>query len=59
MAYQMEGLNWLYYQWFKRKIVILADEMGLGKTIQVIDFLAALKQLHGRWPFLTVFKRSS
>ena len=59
MAYQMEGLNWLYYQWFKKKNAILADEMGLGKTIQVIGFLAALKQLHSCWPFLVVVPNST
>ena len=59
MSYQMEGLNWLYYQWFKKKNAILADEMGLGKTIQVIGFLAALKQLHGCWPFLVVVPNST
>lgn len=42
MDYQMEGLNWLYYQWYRRSNGILADEMGLGKTIQVIGFLATL-----------------
>lgn len=59
MAYQMEGLNWLYYQWVKKKNAILADEMGLGKTIQVIGFLAALKQTHGCWPFLVVVPNST
>lgn len=59
MAYQMEGLNWLYYQWYKKKNAILADEMGLGKTIQVIGFMAALKQVHGCWPFLVVVPNST
>lgn len=59
MAYQLEGLNWLYYQWFIKKNAILADEMGLGKTIQVIGFLAALKHLHGCWPFLVVVPNST
>ena len=59
MAYQLEGLNWLYYQWFKKTNAILADEMGLGKTIQVIGFLAALKELHGCWPFLVVVPNST
>ena len=59
MAYQMEGLNWLYYQWFQKKNAILADEMGLGKTIQVIGFLAALKQVHACWPFLVVVPNST
>ena len=53
MKYQLDGLNWLYYQWHEQHNVILADEMGLGKTIQVIGFLATL-QLHGCWPFLIV-----
>ena len=59
MSYQMEGLNWLYYQWYKKTNAILADEMGLGKTIQVVGFLAALKQLHGCWPFLVVVPNST
>ena len=59
MAYQMEGLNWLYYQWHKRQNAILADEMGLGKTIQIIGFLAAMKQVHKCWPFLIVVPNST
>ncbi|KAL2051915.1 hypothetical protein ABVK25_007830 [Lepraria finkii] len=59
MGYQMDGLNWLYYQWYKQQNAILADEMGLGKTIQVIGFLAALKQVHGCWPFLVVVPNST
>ena len=58
MAYQLEGLNWLYYQWHKQQNAILADEMGLGKTIQVIGFLSTLK-LHGCWPFLIVVPNST
>ena len=42
MAYQLEGLNWLLYNFHQQKNVVLADEMGLGKTIQVIATLAAL-----------------
>jgi chromodomain-helicase-DNA-binding protein 4 len=38
---------------------ILADEMGLGKTIQVIGLLAALKEIHGCWPFLVVVPNST
>ncbi|KAG8891809.1 hypothetical protein FRB99_003344, partial [Tulasnella sp. 403] len=41
--YQMIGLNWLNLLWSKKMSCILADEMGLGKTIQVIAFLAHLK----------------
>jgi chromodomain-helicase-DNA-binding protein 4 len=42
MAYQMEGLNWLLYNFHQKKNVILADEMGLGKTIQIIALMASL-----------------
>lgn len=42
MPYQMEGLNWLLYNFHQQKNVILADEMGLGKTIQIISLLASL-----------------
>ena len=59
MPYQLEGLNWIYYQWFKQNNAILADEMGLGKTIQVIGFMAALKQTHICWPFLVVVPNST
>ena len=59
MAYQMDGVNWLYYQWHKSQNAILADEMGLGKTIQIIGFLAAIKQVHKCWPFLIVVPNST
>lgn len=42
--YQMLGLNWLKMHWSSGTSCILADEMGLGKTIQVISFLAHLKE---------------
>ncbi|KAJ2721604.1 hypothetical protein GGI07_003841 [Coemansia sp. Benny D115] len=38
--HQMEGANWLFYQWSRRQSAILADDPGLGKTIQTIAFLA-------------------
>uniref|UniRef100_A0A1B6HJ59 SWI/SNF-related matrix-associated actin-dependent regulator of chromatin subfamily A containing DEAD/H box 1 homolog n=1 Tax=Homalodisca liturata TaxID=320908 RepID=A0A1B6HJ59_9HEMI len=44
MTYQMVGLNWLNVMNSQRLSGILADEMGLGKTIQVIAFLAHLKE---------------
>jgi chromodomain-helicase-DNA-binding protein 4 len=59
MGYQMEGLNWLYYQWFINQNAILADEMGLGKTIQIIAFFATLVQDHKCWPFLVVVPNST
>lgn len=54
MKYQLDGLNWIYYQWYAQKNGILADEMGLGKTIQVIAFLATLIEEHSCYPFLIV-----
>jgi SNF2 family DNA or RNA helicase len=38
-SYQLEGLNWLAFNWYHRRGCILADEMGLGKTVQSITFL--------------------
>ncbi|KAF2274723.1 uncharacterized protein EI97DRAFT_434949 [Westerdykella ornata] len=59
MKYQIEGLNWIYYQWYCQKNGILADEMGLGKTIQVIGFMATLIQDHNCFPFLVVVPNST
>ncbi|KAL2835202.1 hypothetical protein BDW59DRAFT_137315 [Aspergillus cavernicola] len=59
MDYQRDGLNWLYYKWFKQQNAILADEMGLGKTIQVIGLLATLVQDHKCWPLLIVVPNST
>lgn len=42
--YQLLGLNWLAVMHKEAMNGILADEMGLGKTIQVISFLAYLKE---------------
>ncbi|WVQ78767.1 hypothetical protein IAT38_000858 [Cryptococcus sp. DSM 104549] len=42
--YQLLGVNWLNLLWSKKIGCILADEMGLGKTIQVIAFIASLKE---------------
>jgi chromodomain-helicase-DNA-binding protein 4 len=59
MQYQLEGLNWLYFQWFQNQNAILADEMGLGKTIQLVAFFALLVQEHKCWPFLVVVPNST
>lgn len=40
----MVGLNWLAVLHNQAVNGILADEMGLGKTVQVIAFLAHLKE---------------
>lgn len=59
MEYQKDGLNWLYFMWYKEQNAILADEMGLGKTIQVIAFFATLVQDHDCFPFLVVVPNST
>lgn len=59
MNYQIDGLNWLYYQWYQNKNGILADEMGLGKTIQVIAFLAMMIGDNSCFPFLVVVPNST
>ncbi|KAI1278725.1 putative actin-dependent regulator protein [Halotydeus destructor] len=45
--YQLIGINWLLLMHQRNTNAILADEMGLGKTIQVIAFLAALREIRG------------
>ncbi|KAJ8129508.1 hypothetical protein O1611_g4124 [Lasiodiplodia mahajangana] len=55
MDYQMEGVNFLLYNFHQQRNVILADEMGLGKTVQIVAFISALT--HSKpccWPFLVV-----
>ncbi|KAK9479064.1 P-loop containing nucleoside triphosphate hydrolase protein [Lipomyces japonicus] len=59
MSYQLEGMNWLYYKWYKNKPAILADDMGLGKTVQTISYLTILFERHGVWPFLIVAPQST
>ncbi|EPX74321.1 SHREC complex subunit Mit1 [Schizosaccharomyces octosporus yFS286] len=54
MPYQIQGVNWLYFQWIQRQHCILADEMGLGKTVQVISFISVLYHRHHCFPFLIV-----
>ena len=45
--YQLEGVNWLLFNWYARQNCILADEMGLGKTVQSIALLLEI-QVRGR-----------
>uniref|UniRef100_A0A674MUQ3 Chromodomain helicase DNA binding protein 6 n=1 Tax=Takifugu rubripes TaxID=31033 RepID=A0A674MUQ3_TAKRU len=52
--YQLEGMNWLLFNWYNRKNCILADEMGLGKTIQSITFLFEIFNMSIRGPFLII-----
>ncbi|TMW56863.1 hypothetical protein Poli38472_006873 [Pythium oligandrum] len=56
-AYQLEGLNWLLWNWYNERPSILADEMGLGKTIQTLAFLDRMRRsdkIMCRGPFLVV-----
>lgn len=59
MPYQMEGLNWLYYQYYLKHPAILADEMGLGKTIQIVSLLSVLLTDWAIAPFLIVAPNST
>lgn len=59
-SYQLEGLNWLRYNWYHGINSILADEMGLGKTVQsisIIDYLYRVRKIRG--PFLVVVPLST
>lgn len=42
--YQQQGLNWLAFLYRNHLGGILADDMGLGKTLQVLAFIAWLKE---------------
>lgn len=58
----MIGLNWLAFMNTQKLNMILADEMGLGKTVQVIAFLAYLKEngrTHANLPQLIVVPAST
>ncbi|KAK9452350.1 uncharacterized protein V1518DRAFT_63813 [Limtongia smithiae] len=59
MSYQLDGVNWLYYNWILGKSCILADDMGLGKTIQIISFCSVLFHQHGVWPLLIIAPQST
>ncbi|XP_070700523.1 chromodomain-helicase-DNA-binding protein 8 isoform X3 [Pempheris klunzingeri] len=52
--YQLEGVNWLLFNWYNRQNCILADEMGLGKTIQSIALLSEVYGANIQGPFLVI-----
>ncbi|KAJ8272581.1 hypothetical protein GJAV_G00090900 [Gymnothorax javanicus] len=52
--YQLEGVNWLLFNWYNRQNCILADEMGLGKTIQSIALLSEVYGAGVEGPFLVI-----
>ncbi|VDM63733.1 unnamed protein product [Angiostrongylus costaricensis] len=57
--YQNTGLNWLVMMHEKGFNCILGDEMGLGKTVQLIAFIAYLKEAGIRGPHLIVVPSST
>ncbi|ETS74543.1 hypothetical protein PFICI_13027 [Pestalotiopsis fici W106-1] len=60
MAYQLEGVNWMLFNFHQSLNIILADEMGLGKTVQVVSLITTL--VHDKpncWPFLIVVPNST
>ncbi|KAJ3748791.1 SNF2 family N-terminal domain-containing protein [Lentinula detonsa] len=57
--YQLLGLNWLQLLYRSNLSCILADEMGLGKTVQVISFLALLRERGNKGPHLIVVPSST
>lgn len=57
--YQQIGVNWLSLLYNLGLSCILADEMGLGKTLQVIAFLAHLKEIGEPGPHLVVCPAST
>jgi chromodomain-helicase-DNA-binding protein 7 len=53
--YQLEGLNWMIFNWHHHRNCILADEMGLGKTVQSVTVLEHLRtRANVRGPFLVL-----
>jgi len=55
-SYQLEGLNWLAFNYQNGRGSMLADEMGLGKTCQTVSFVKHLQKYGSRkgWPCLVV-----
>ncbi|KAJ3451916.1 kismet isoform c [Anaeramoeba flamelloides] len=59
-SYQVEGLNWLSFNWNINRNGILADQMGLGKSIQtiaILEYLKNEKNING--PFLVIVPLST
>lgn len=53
-GWQVEGCNWLLFNWYQRRGCILADEMGLGKTVQTVSLVHAMASKYSRGPYLVV-----
>ncbi|WP_132995206.1 DEAD/DEAH box helicase [Sporanaerobacter acetigenes] len=52
--YQQEGFMWLKFLRYEKLGGLLADDMGLGKTLQIIAFMAFLKEAGEFKPSLVV-----
>ncbi|KAF8634457.1 hypothetical protein AX15_000900 [Amanita polypyramis BW_CC] len=59
LPFQIEGFNWLCYNWWIHQPCILADEMGLGKTIQIVTFLGTIQDKFNAAPALVVVPNST
>lgn len=57
--YQLDALNWLIGLYERGLNGILADEMGLGKTIETISFIAYLRTIKIKGPFLIIVPLST
>ena len=53
-TYQQEGFMWFKFLRYEKLGGLLADDMGLGKTLQVIAFMAFLKEMGELKPSLLV-----
>ncbi|KAJ1311388.1 hypothetical protein OPQ81_009880 [Rhizoctonia solani] len=58
MPFQVQGLQWLYGNWYNLQPSILADDMGLGKTVQLVSFIGKLVTEHV-YPHLIVVPNST
>lgn len=56
--YQKAGFMWLKFLRYEKLGGLLADDMGLGKTLQVIAFMAFLKEMGELKPSLIVVPSS-
>jgi non-specific serine/threonine protein kinase len=56
--YQKAGYDWLHFLHRNGFGGCLADDMGLGKTVQVLTFLAAIREADDQARFLIVVPRS-
>ncbi|KAL6243123.1 ATP-dependent DNA helicase Hrp3 [Rhinocladiella similis] len=58
--FQLQGLNFLAFNWSRSKNVVLADEMGLGKTVQTVAFMSWLRHDRGQQgPFIVAVPLST